>query len=233
MNIYVDGIAEALRLIVTFDPEVSEIVRLSLWVSGWAAVLAALIGIPLGAAIAVSKFIGKNFIISVINTFMGLPPVVVGLVVFLALSRNGPLGAWQLLFTTKAMIIAQIVIATPIVTGLSLAAIRSLDTQLSWQALSLGATKLQVILTLIREAWQNILAAMVAGFGRIIAEVGSVMIVGGNIKGQTRVMTTFIVEETHKGEWAKSIALGIILIGIAFIVNSILTALQRKAARGR
>lgn len=232
MDIYAEGLKEAVRLIVTLDFEVFDVLRLSLWVSGCAALLAAGIGIPLGAVIAASRFVGKHLVISIINTFMGLPPVVVGLVVFLTLARHGPLGSFNLLFTPQAMIISQVIIATPIVAGLSYAAIAGIDNRITWQALSLGATKVQVIWTLLREAWPSIIAAFVAGFGRIIAEVGSVMIVGGNIKGQTRVITTFIVEETRRGQWGRSIALGLILIAIAFIVNAMLTLLRRRTAHG-
>lgn len=232
MHIYFEGINEALRLLLTLDQEVFEVILLSLSVSGTAAVLAAAVGIPLGAILALSGFPGRQLLITTVNSFMGLPPVVVGLVVFITLARNGPLGAFQMLFTPQAMVMAQVIIASPIVAGLTFAAVSNIDVMKTRQSISLGATRLQVMWTLLMEAKLNILAAMVAGFGRIIAEVGSVMMVGGNIKGQTRVMTTYIVEETRRGQWARSIALGIILITIAFIVNAGLTTLQRRAIHG-
>lgn len=228
MDIYWQGFLKAIQLIITLDPEVLEVFLLSLTVSGFAVLIAVIIGIPAGAIIALYKVPGKRFLLELVHTLMGLPPVVVGLIVFLALSRNGPLGQFQLLFTPLAMIIAQTLIATPIITGLVHGSIGDINPKFRWQALSLGCNQFQLMKILISEARFGLMAAIIAGFGRVIAEVGAVLIVGGNIKGMTRVMTTFIVEETRKGNWSKSMALGIILLGFAFIINFLLTRFQQR-----
>lgn len=227
MDIYWEGLKEAIRLIVHLDPEVLQVFLLSIYVSGAAVILGMILGVPLGTLLALNRFPGRGVILSIVHTFMGLPPVVVGLFVFIALSRNGPLGGLQLLFTPSAMIFAQVIIVTPIIAGLSHAAIGDIDPKLIWQSLSLGASRIQLVMTLLREVRFGLIAAVIAGFGRAIAEVGAVMMVGGNLKGMTQVMTTFIVEETRKGNWARSIALGLILILFAYLINIALTRLQR------
>lgn len=199
---------------------------LTLRVSGTAVAIGALVGIPLGAAIGLKDFFGKRFLISVINTLMGLPPVVVGLFVYLILSTSGPLGMLQLLYTPTAMIIAQLIMAIPIVIGITFSSVSSVDKAVRDKALSLGATKMQLMFTILSEAKIGILTAVIAAFGGAISEVGAVMIVGGNIRWATRVLTTAIVIETELGRFDVAIALGIILLSLAFIINWILTRMQ-------
>lgn len=230
MGFILGGIKKGILLLFTFNPEVLTILKLSLFVSVFAVMFAVFIGVPLGSIIAVKKFPFKKIIIVLINTSMGLPPVVIGLIVALFLSRNGPLGFLQWLYTAKGMILAQTIIATPIVTGLSLAAMQAVDPKLYKQILSLGATTWQAIFVLLKEIRLSILAAIIAGFGSIISEVGAVMMVGGNIKGQTRVLTTAVVLETHMGNFDAAIALGLILLAMSFIVNSALTFIQQHRA---
>ena len=211
--------------------EVSAILKLSLYVSMLATFIAVCIGLPLGSIIAIKKFPFKKIIIALINTGMGMPPVVVGLFVVLLLSRNGPLGFIQWLYTPTGMVLAQVIIATPIITGLSLAAVQSVEPGFYQQILALGATTRQSICILVREIRLSILAAVIAGFGSIISEVGAVMMVGGNIKGQTRVLTTATVLETHMGNFEVAIALGLILLTMIFIVNLALTFIQQGKPR--
>lgn len=211
--------------------EVSAILKLSLYVSMLATFIAVCIGLPLGSIIAIKKFPFKKIIIALINTGMGMPPVVVGLFVVLLLSRNGPLGFIQWLYTPTGMVLAQVIIATPIITGLSLAAVQSVEPGFYQQILALGATTRQSICILVREIRLSILAAVIAGFGSIISEVGAVMMVGGNIKGQTRVLTTATVLETHMGNFEVAIALGLILLTMSFIVNLALTFIQQGKPR--
>ena len=187
-----------------------------------------LLGVPVGVFLGLRRFTGRGLIVTLVNAGMGLPPVVVGLVVFLILCRSGPLGAWSLLYTPAAMVIAQVVIATPVVVGVTLAAIQGLDERLRLQILSLGASRVQLYLTLIREARIALLAALAAGFGSIISEVGAVMMVGGNLQGQTRVLTTAIVLETRQGNFAMAIALSIILLAIAVLINAVFTFVQQR-----
>lgn len=209
------------------DAEVLAVLKLSLFVSVFAVAIAVFIGVPLGGVIAINKFPFKKIVIALINTSMGLPPVVVGLVVALFLARAGPLGFLQWLYTVKGMILAQVIIATPIVTGLSLAAVQAIDRKFYNQIITLGATTTQALFVLLREIRLSILAAIIAGFGSIISEVGAVMMVGGNIKDQTRVLTTAVVLETHMGNFDKAIALGLILLTMSFIVNLALTFIQQ------
>lgn len=211
--------------------EVLVILKLSLYVSIVATFIAVCIGLPLGSIIAIKKFPLKKVIIALINTSMGLPPVVVGLFVVLLLSRNGPFGFLQWLYTPKGMILAQVIIATPIITGLSLAAVQSVDPRFYQQILSLGATTRQGICVLVKEIRLSVLAAVIAGFGSIISEVGAVMMVGGNIKGQTRVLTTATVLETNMGNFGIAIALGLTLLAMSFIVNLALTFIQQHKIR--
>ncbi|MBI5393793.1 MAG: ABC transporter permease [Verrucomicrobia bacterium] len=224
------GLTHALQLIVSADPAVMQIIFLSLEVTGLALVISTLIGVPLGAIIGLSsRARARGFITVLLYTGMGLPPVVVGLVVYLLLSRSGPIGALGWLFTPAAMIAAQIIIALPLVTGLTMAAVQSVDPNLRLQMRSLGATRWQETRAVLREARIGVIAAIVAAFGGIISEVGAVMLVGGNIEGKTRVLTTAIVLDTRMGEFDAAIALGIILLALAFVANAALFALQRRA----
>ena len=228
MDLILEGIKKAFWLIVTFDPEVMGITFLSLQVSGIATLISLLIGISIGVTVALSRFTGKRIVVSLINTGMGLPPVVVGLFVTIFLWRNGPLGFFEILYTPTAMIIAQTVIATPIVMGITLAAIQQLPQKLRLQILALGATHLQMVWILVKEAKLPLLAGVMAGFGGVISEVGASIMVGGNIKGYSRVLTTATVMETSRGNFDVAIALGIILFMLAFFVNLILTQIQQK-----
>jgi tungstate transport system permease protein len=228
MDLIFEGIKKAFWLIVTFDPEVMGITFLSLQVSGIATLISLLIGISTGVTVALSRFIGKRIVVSLINTGMGLPPVVVGLFVTIFLWRNGPLGFFEILYTPTAMIIAQTVIATPIVMGITLAAIQQLPQKLRLQILALGATRLQMVWILIKEAKLPLLAGVMAGFGGVISEVGASIMVGGNIKGYSRVLTTATVMETSRGNFDVAIALGIILLLLAFSINFIITQIQQR-----
>ncbi len=219
MELIVQGIIKAFELIISFDPEVLGITWLSLKISGIATLISLFIGVSIGTAIALTNFYGKRLVISLINTGMGLPPVVVGLFVTILIWRNGPFGFLEILYTPSAMIIAQAIIATPIVMGISLAAIQNLPPNLRLQILSLGASRLQMVWVLIKEARLPLLAAIMAGFGGVISEVGASIMVGGNIKGYSRVLTTATVMETGKGNFDIAIALSIILLLLAFLVN--------------
>jgi len=222
-----EGLSRAFWLLVGGDPEVVRVTLLSLQVSGIATLLSILIGVPLGTVIALSRFPGRNLAVSLVNTGMGMPPVVAGLFVTIFLWRNGPLGYFHLLFTPSAMVIAQTVIAAPMVTGISLAAIGSLNPKLRLQILALGATRWQVLWLLVREARLPLLAAVMAGFGAVISEVGASMMVGGNIQGQTRVLTTATVMESSKGNFGVAIALSVILMLLVYAVNLSLTYAQQ------
>jgi tungstate transport system permease protein len=228
MELIFEGIKKAFWLLVTFDPEVLGITLLSLEVSGIATLISLLIGISTGVAIALSRFPGKKIVVSLINTGMGLPPVVVGLFVTIFLWRNGPLGFLEILYTPMAIILAQAVIATPIVMGISLAAIQHLPANLRLQILALGATRLQMLWLLVKEARLPLLAAVMAGFGGVISEVGASIMVGGNIKGYSRVLTTATVMETSRGNFDIAIALGIILMILSFLINAALTQIQQR-----
>ena len=228
MDLIFEGIKKAFYLLVTLDPEVVRITLLSLRISGTATLISLLIGISIGTTVALSEFSGRKIVVSLINTGMGLPPVVVGLFVSIFLWRNGPLGFLGILYTPSAMIIAQTIIASPIVMGLTLAAIQQLPQKLRLQILALGATRLQMIWILIKEAKLPLLAAVMAGFGGVISEIGASIMVGGNIKGYSRVLTTATVMETSRGNFDIAIALGIILLVLAFFVNLILTQIQQQ-----
>jgi len=228
MDLLLEGLKKAFWLLITFDPEVMGITLLSLEVSGIATLVSLLIGISAGVTVALSRFIGKRMVVSLINTGMGLPPVVVGLFVTLFLWRNGPLGFLGILYTPTAMVIAQTIIATPIVMGITLAAVQQLPQKLQLQILALGATRLQMVWILIKEAKLPLLAAVMAGFGGVISEVGASIMVGGNIKGYSRVLTTATVLETSRGNFDVAIALGIILLLLAYSVNLILTQIQQR-----
>lgn len=228
MELFIEGISKAWSLIVSLDAEVLAVTLLSLKVSCSATLASLFIGIPVGVFLALSDFPGRRLVISLVNTGMGLPPVVVGLFVTLFLWRNGPLGFLEILYTPSAMILAQSVIATPIVTGITAASIQNLPANLKLQVQALGATRLQTVWILIREARLPLLAAVMAGFGGVISEVGASIMVGGNIKGQTRVLTTATVMETGKGNFDVAIALSLILLVLAFSVNYLLTVIQQR-----
>ena len=214
-----------------FDAEVFQITILSLQISALATGISLLIGLPLGTMLALGKFWGRSFFLSIVNTGMGLPPVVVGLFVAMMLWRSGPFGDVHLIYTPMAIIIAQTVISAPVVIGLTAAALQSLDPRLRLQLYGLGASRSQMIWALWREARLPLLAALMAGFGSVISEVGASMMVGGNIRHQTRVLTTAIVLETGKGNFDIAIALGVLLLTITFLVNWALTWIQQKGAR--
>lgn len=228
MDLIFEGIKKAFLLLVTLDPEVMGITLLSLQISGTATLISLAVGISVGTAVALLRFPGRSFLVSLINTGMGLPPVVVGLLVTIFLWRNGPLGFFGILYTPTAMIIAQAIIATPIVMGLTLAAMQHLPPKLRLQILALGATRLQMVWILIKEARLPLLAAVMAGFGGVISEVGASIMVGGNIKGYSRVLTTATVMETSRGNFDIAIALGIILLLLTYLINLILTHIQQR-----
>jgi tungstate transport system permease protein len=223
-----EGIKQAIHLLLSGDPEVLQITLLSLKISGIATAISLAIGLPLGTFLALGQFPSRKFIISLINTGMALPPVVVGLIVSIFLWRSGPLGMLRLIYTTSAIIIAQTVIASPVVTGLTAAALQQLDPRMRLQLLGLGASRLQMVFALWREARLPLLAALMAGFGSVISEVGASMMVGGNIRYHTRVLTTAIVLETGKGEFAIAIALSALLLFLAYLVNMALTLFQQR-----
>ena len=208
--------------------ELWSIVVLTFEVTGMALAISALLGIPVGALIALARFPGRRWVVALIYTGMGLPPVVVGLAVYLLLSRSGPLGDLGWLFTPAAMVVAQTVIAVPLVVGLTMTSIESLDPQLRLQVRALGADRSQEMRALLAESRQGVVAAMVAGFGSIISEVGAAMLVGGNIQGQTRILSTAIVLETRQGEFGLALALGGILLSLTFLVNALLMRLQNR-----
>lgn len=213
------------------DSEIIQITFLSLQVSTFATIISLLIGLPFGTWLALSNFRFRSFLLSIINTGMALPPVVVGLVVALMLWRSGPLGDLHLIYTPVAIIIAQTVIASPVVTGLTAAALEALDPRLQQQLLGLGASRVQMVWYLWREARLPLLAALMAGFGSVISEVGASMMVGGNIRGQTRVLTTAIVLETSKGEFGTALALSTLLLVLTYLINLALTWIQQKGQR--
>jgi len=226
-----DGIREAFRIIANGDYSVWEIALRSVLVSGTATAIALLFGIAVGAVIAFNEFPGRNLAFSLVNTGMGLPPVVVGLIVAITLWRSGPLGDLRLIYTPAAMVIAQTVIAAPIVTGFTAAALRSLHPRLRSQIYGLGASRLQMLWLVLWEAKLPLLAAVMAGFGGAISEIGASIMVGGNLAGDTRIMTTAIVLEVSRGQFAAAIALSFILLALIFVVNLILTTVQQQEQR--
>jgi len=228
VELILEGVFTAFRLVFSGDADVWAITWLSLTVSGTATLIALILGIPLGIALAMTRFPGRGVAVALVNTGMGLPPVVVGLFISIMLWRSGPLGFLNLIYTPTAMVIAQVVIAFPIVAGLTMAAFQTLNPRLRLQLLGIGASKLQLLWLLCKEARLPLLAAVMAGFGGVISEVGSVIMVGGNIKGQTRVLTTATVLETSMGNFGTAIALGVILLTLAFGVNFILTRIQQR-----
>ncbi|MFT8315101.1 MAG: ABC transporter permease [Clostridium sp.] len=228
MDMIIRGIIQAFQLLISGDRDILNIVIVTLKVSGIATLISVIIGVPLGTWMALKEFKGKNILSSLVNFGMGLPPVVVGLIVSLMLWRYGPLGDMQIMYTVPAMIIAQTLVASPIITGLSFAAILNINSKLRLQLLSLGAEPLQVSLILIKEAKLGLMAAVIAGFGRVISEVGASMMVGGNIKGKTRILTTAIVLEVDKGNYDIAIVIALILLLITYVIVSLLTFLQHN-----
>ena len=223
--------AEAFRLVFTLDPDLREIVALSLQVSLGAVAVAALIGMPLGAALAVMRFPGRGAAVVTINAFMGLPPVVVGLLVYLLLSRAGPLGSLGLLYTPTAMVIAQAILVTPIIAALTRQTVEDMKDEYLDQLKVFGVTTFGMVRTLLWDARYSLLTALLAGFGRAVAEVGAVIIVGGNINHLTRVMTTTIALETSKGDLSLALGLGIVLVSVTIAANASVMALRTSAAR--
>ncbi|MDO5846601.1 MAG: ABC transporter permease [Methanocorpusculum sp.] len=223
-----DGFIEALQLLVTFDPEVMEIAMRSLFVSTTATLIAAAFAIPLGALIYFYDFKGKRAVINLVQTLYAMPTVIVGLLVYLLVSYSGPFGSLRLLYTVNAMIIAQVILVSPLIIGFTITALNSLDKEMKYTVLALNARADQALATLVREAKFAILSAVVLAFGRAIAEVGAVMMVGGNIRHFTRTLTTAITLNTSMGEFSTSIALGIILLGIALLVNLGVNVLQHS-----
>ena len=221
------GAARAWRLLAAGDAELYAILGRSLAISGIATVLAMLVGVPLGYALARSRFRSRTLVLGVVNTGMGVPPVVVGLVVWLLLTRSGPLGGLDLVYTRSAMVLAQFIIATPLVVGFTAASIQALPRELPDLLHSLGAGPVRTLWILAREARLGLLAALMAGFGAIVSEVGASMTVGGNLRGSTRVLTTAIVTETGRGNLPLALALGLLLLGLAFLVNLLLTTIQQ------
>ena len=229
MDLLVEGVRRAIGLVLSGDREVLAILWLSLQVSGTATALALLLGVPAGAALALLRFPGRTLVVSAVNTGMGLPPVVVGLFVTLLLWRSGPLGALEILFTPTAIVIAQAAIAAPIVTGITLAAVQNVPAAFRLQLLGLGASRPQMVWWVLKEARLPMLAAVMAGFGGVISELGASMMVGGNIRGQTRTLTTAMVLEAGKGDFDVAIALALLLLALIFLVNWLLTRLQQHA----
>jgi tungstate transport system permease protein len=224
---------QALELILARDPALWEIVRLSLYVTGVALIISTLIGIPIGAFMGLNRFPGRSLAMVLLYTGMGFPPVVIGLFVYLMLSRSGPFGLLEsalipALFTPGAMIIAQTIISFPLVAGFTMAAVLGVDPNLRQQVRALGATSWQATIAILMEARIGVLVSVIAGFGGIISEVGAVMLVGGNIEGKTRVLTTAIVLETRKGNFDLAIALGLILLGLTFLANLFMLQLQGR-----
>jgi tungstate transport system permease protein len=228
MDILLAGIRQGFWLLLSGDPGVWQITLFSLQISLTATLLSLLLGVPCGTFLALQDFPGRRLVVSAVNTGMSLPPVVVGLFVTIFLWRSGPLGFLHLLYTPTAMVLAQVIIAAPIVTGLTLAAVQQLNPKLRLQILALGASRTQLVWLLLREARLPLLAAVMAGFGGVISEIGASMMVGGNLLGYTRVLTTATVMETSKGNFDIAIALSIILLLLIFAVNAILTYTQQR-----
>ncbi len=228
MDLIWDGLAAAFDLLIHGDRELLEITTLTLFVSGAATAVSLLIGVSLGALIALNRFFGRSLVISLINSGMGLPPVVVGLFVAIMLWRSGPLGSLGLIYTPYAIAIAQVVISLPMITGLTISAIQSLNPRLRLQILALGAAGPQMVWLLIKEARLGLMAATMAGFGAVISEVGAAIMVGGNIQGETRVLTTATVLEVQRGNFDTAIALSVILLALVYAVNLALTLVQQR-----
>jgi len=230
VGIYLQAVVDAFGLVVNGSEEVWQVIWLSIQVSGTAVIIATLVGVPIGYFLGMSRFGGKVALMVLLNTAMGFPPVVVGLFVFMAFSRVGPLGYLNLLFTPQAMIIAQVILATPLVAGVTAASIASVARDLRVQVRALGASGIQEGFAVLKEARRGVMASIVAGFGAVISEVGAVSIVGGNIDNYTHVMTTAIVRYVNAGDFGLAMAWAMVLIGIALVVNVMLTTLQNSGA---
>ena len=228
MEYILNGLSEAIQLIISFDSEFLVITFTSLKISTISTTLTTIVAVPVGMLIAYKEFPGKMFLITLFNTLMSLPTVVIGLVVYSLISRQGPLGEYELLFTQTAIIIGHIVLIFPIMTGLTISTVRGLDKRIKNTTLALGANYFQSFKTFLIEAKYGIMAAVIAGFGRVFAEVGISMMIGGNIKNYTRTITTAIALETSKGEFAMGIALGIVLLLVALGINIILSKFQKR-----
>ena len=228
MDLVLDGVRQALALLASCDAEIRAVLWLSLLVSSTATFVALLVGVPAGVVLALGRFPGRRLLISAVNAGMGLPPVVVGLFVSILLWRSGPLGALEILYTPAALIVAQAVIAWPIVTGITLAAVQNVPEAFRLQLKALGASRTQMAWVVLREARLPMLAAIMAGFGAVISEIGASLMVGGNIKGQTRTLTTAMVLETGKGNFDSAIALAVLLLVLIFLVNWGLTSVQQR-----
>jgi tungstate transport system permease protein len=226
MDVLISGLIQAVQLILAGDPALFEIILLSLRVTGTALIISTVVGVPVGAALGLSRLRARGLVTAILYTGMGLPPVVVGLFVYLMLSRSGPFGVLGWLFTPSAMIVAEVIISFPLVAGLTMTSVQAVDPSLHLQVRSLGATRIQETRAILGEARIGVVAAIVAAFGSIISEVGAVMLVGGDIEGKTRVLTTAIVLNTRTGDFDVAIALGIILLGLAFVANVAMLRLQ-------
>jgi tungstate transport system permease protein len=226
VGVYIQALIDAFALVTSGNPEVWQVIGLSIYVSGTAVLIATVIGIPLGYFLGMSRFGGRIALMILVNTAMGFPPVVVGLFVFLALIKEGPLGALNLLYTPPAMILAQFFLAAPLIVGITTAAVASVARDLRLQVRALGASPLQESFAVLKEARRGVMASVVAGFGAVISEVGAVSIVGGNIQHYTNVMTTSIVAEVNNGRYGLAMSWAMVLIGIALVVNVLLTTLQ-------
>jgi tungstate transport system permease protein len=229
LDLIIKGIINAFQLLIHGDPEVIHVTLLSLAVSLSATGISLIVGITLGTVIGLTRFLGRRFLVSLINTGMGAPPVVVGLIVSVFLWRTGPLGVLGLMYTPYAIVIAQCIISLPIITGFTMASIQQIDPKLRLQILALGASRWQLLWLLIRDTRLPLLAAVMAGFGSIISEVGAAIMVGGNVKDDTRILTTSIVLWNSKGDFAMAIALGIILMALVYLVNMLLTIVQQRS----
>lgn len=231
MDYLIGALTEALKLIISLDREVLSIAFLSLRVAGTATLLAAVLGIPLAYTIATRDFPLREAVLTIFNTLMALPTVLVGLLCYSFLSRKGPLGFMDLLFTPSGIIIGDLILAFPLVVALTVAAVDSVDERVRLTAMNLGASGMQVVITVLMEARYALVAAVINGFGRVIAEVGSAMMLGGNIRGYTRTMTTAIALETSKGDFSLAIALGLLLLGLALSINLVFRRFQRISRR--
>jgi len=228
VDVLVEGVRQAVGLLLGGDREIAAVLWLSLQVSGTATLIALLLGVPAGAVLALTRFPGRTLVVSAVNTGMGLPPVVVGLFVTILLWRSGPFGDWEVLYTPAAIVLAQAVIASPIVTGITLAAVQNVPAKFRLQLIALGASRPQMLGVVLREARLPMLAAVMAGFGGVISEIGASMMVGGNIRGQTRTLTTAMVLETGKGNFDVAIALSVLLLALVFGINWALTTIQQR-----
>jgi tungstate transport system permease protein len=228
MNDLLKGLIQAFELILSLDPALYEVIWFSLYVSGVALGYSTLVGIPLGVLLAFKRFMGRRLMMALLYTGMGFPPVVVGLFVYLILSRSGPMGELGWLFTPRAIIMAQTIIAFPLVAGFTMAAVMGVDPNMRQQLVALGATGWQATLAILAEARIGVIVSIIAGFGSVISEVGAVMLVGGNIEGKTRTLTTAVVLETRKGNFDLAIALGVILLVISFLINLVMIRTQGR-----